>query len=73
MGSAAEAKKVTNYINAQDTAPLQNCFINMGHRQPSTKLQIDNTTIENFSKGTLKRNLSKSIGMRFYWLQDRKT
>ena len=47
------------YINLQDAFRLQTCLINMGNSRPLTKLQIDNTTAEAFSKGTLKKKYQK--------------
>ena len=73
MGSAAESEIGPNYINSQYAVPLQTCLINMGHPQPSTKLQIYNIDAEAFSKITIKQKISKAIDMRFYCLQDRKT
>ena len=37
----------------------------MGHPQPPTSSKFDNTTAEDFSKGTLKQKISKAIDMRF--------
>ena len=71
MGSVAGAEIGSTYINAQDAVNLQTCCIDMGHPQPPTKLQIENTTAEAFSKGTLKKNISKAIDMLFLWIQDR--
>ena len=59
MGSVAEAEIGSNYINAQDVVNLRTCRIDMGHPQTPTKLQIDNTTAEAFSKGTLKKKYQK--------------
>ena len=59
MESVAEAEIGSIYINAQDIVNLQTCRIDMGHTQPPTKLQIDNTTAEAFSKGTLKKKHQK--------------
>ena len=55
MGSAAEAKIGSTYINAQDDIHLWTLLIDMGHPQPPTKAQIDTTTGEAFYKGTLKQ------------------
>ena len=65
MGSAAEAEIGSTYINAHYASPLQTWLIYMGHPQHPNKTQIDNTTAEAFSKGTLKQKLSKSIYMHF--------
>ena len=59
MGSVAEAEIGSTYINAQDVVNLQTCHMDMWHPQPPTKLQIDNTTEEAFSKGTLKKKYQK--------------
>ena len=65
MGSAAEAKIGSTYINTQYDIPLLTCLIKMWHLQSPTKLQIGNTTSEAFYKGTLKQKRSKSTDMRF--------
>ena len=66
MGSAAEAEIGSTYINAQDTVPFRTWLIEMGNPQPTTKIQIDNTTAVDFYKGTQK--LSKFMDINFYWL-----
>ena len=63
--SVVKAKIGSTYINAQYAATLQTWLIYMGHPQHPNKTQIDNTTAEAFSKGTLKQKLSKSIYMHF--------
>ena len=73
MISAAEVKRGSTYTTSQDDVPLRTCFIGMGHPQPPPKLQIDNTTAEAFSKGTLNQKRSKSKNIHFYWLQYHKT
>ena len=73
MVSANEDKIGSTYINSQDTVLVRTCLIDIGHPNSPTKLQIDNTIAEAFSKGTLKQKRSKYIDMWFYWLQDRKT
>ena len=49
MGSVAGAEIGSTYINAQDAVNLQTCCIDMGHPQPPTKFQIENTTAEAFT------------------------
>ena len=53
--SATEAKIGSTYINAQDSVLVKTYLIKIGHPQPPTKIQIDNTTDKSFSKGTLKK------------------
>ena len=42
----------------------------MGHTQPSTKIQVENTKANDFDNKTLKQKRFKAIDMRFYWIQD---
>ena len=71
MGSAAEAEIGAGYLYGQDGVPIRTTLIEMGHPQPPTPLQVDNTTARSFANGTMKQKRSKSIDMNFYWLQDR--
>ena len=43
----------------------------MGHPQPTTPMQVDNTLAVGFANGTIKKKRSKYIYMRFYWIQYR--
>eukprot|EP00978_Attheya_sp_CCMP212_P020671 scaffold59435_cov43-Attheya_sp.AAC.1 len=45
----------------------------MGHRQPPTPLQVDNSCAHGIINSTVKQRRSKAIDMRFYWLKDRTT
>ena len=71
MSSAAEAEIAATFDNAKEAIPLRHTLKFLGHDQPPTPIQVDNTTAVNFSHRTLKQKRSKSIDMRFYWLQDR--
>ena len=72
MGSAAESEIGTCYINARELLPIHVCEEEIGHPQGPIPVQFDNTTAVGFTKKTTKQKISKSIYMRFYWLQDRK-
>ena len=43
----------------------------MGHAQPTTPVQVDNSTALRIATGTIKQRNSKATGMRFYWIRDR--
>jgi hypothetical protein len=43
----------------------------MGHPQPSTPIQVDNTTAVGFANDTMKQKRPKAIDMRFYWVKCR--
>jgi hypothetical protein len=43
----------------------------MGHPQPPTPLQTDNTTSMGYSNDTIKQRLTRAMDMRFYWVKGR--
>ena len=43
----------------------------MGHPQPPTPVQVDNSTALRIATGTIKQHNSKSMDMRLYWIRDR--
>ena len=71
MASAAKAEIAALFMNAKLAVPIQQALIEMGHPQPATKLETDNSTADGFVNDTIKQNRSKAIDMRFYWLKDR--
>ena len=71
MSSAAEVKIASAYINCQDAIPIRNTIIELNHPQPSTPIQVDNTTAVGFINKEIKQKRTKSIDIRFYWLQER--
>ncbi len=44
MSSAAKAKLGSLYINAREAIPMQHLLKEMGHKQPPTPIQTDNST-----------------------------
>ena len=71
MGSAAEAEIGASYMNAQESLPIRTCLEEMGHPQPPTPIEVDNTTVAGFTNKTIKQKRSKPIDTRLYWVQDR--
>ena len=71
MASATEAEIGASFIAAQESVPIRTCLEELGHPQPTTPIQVDNTTAAVFANKTLKQKRSKAIDMRFYWIQDR--
>jgi hypothetical protein len=43
----------------------------MGHPQPVTPMQVDNSTANGILTGTVKQQRSRAMDMRFYWMKDR--
>ena len=71
MGSAAKADIGASYINGQEDIPIRTLIRELGQPQPATPIQVNSSTANGFSNGTVKLKRSKAIDMRFYWIRDR--
>ena len=71
MSSAAEAECGALFDNTKEGVPLRNTLAEMHHPQPPTPAQVDNSTTHGFANKQIKQQKSKSMDMRFYWIQDR--
>ena len=71
MSSAAEAELGALFINAQDAVYLRQILNEMGHAQPRTPIQTDNTTAEGVINNRIQPKRTKAMDMRFHWLRDR--
>ena len=71
MGSAAEAKIGAAYINGREAVPIRTLLFGLGHPQPSTPIQVDNSTADGFANDAIKQKQSRATNMRFYWIRDR--
>jgi hypothetical protein len=71
MSSAAEAESSAVFINAKKGAVLRTALDELGHKQPPTPMETDNTTATGYSNGTIKQKRTKAMDMRFYWIKDR--
>ena len=72
MSSTAEAELGALYINIREAIPVRHALIAMGHPQPPTPMQTDNTTSLRVVKNTISPCRTKSMDMRFHWLRCRK-
>jgi len=70
MSSTVEAKLGALFLNAKEGTVLRTTLEEMGHPQPATPLQTDNSTANGISNGTCKQRRSRAINMRFYWVRD---
>jgi hypothetical protein len=68
MSSAAEAKLEALCLNAKETVYLQQILREMGHPQPPTPIQTDNTTTEGMENNIVQPKRTKAMDMRFHWL-----
>jgi hypothetical protein len=71
MSSAAEAKIGAVFISAKEGAVLRTTLEELGHKQPPTPMETDNTTATGYSNGTIKQKRTKAMDMRFFWIKDR--
>ena len=65
MGSADEAKIGAAYINGQEAVPIRTLLLELGHPQPSTPIQFDNSTSDGFANDTIKQNDRKRLTCAF--------
>ena len=71
MSSAAEAELGAIFINTKEAVPIRTTLIEMNWPQPPTPIQVDNSTAVGIANQTIKKKMSKSMDMRFYWVIDR--
>ena len=71
MSSAAEAELGALFINAKEAVHMRRILQEMGHPQPRTPIQTDNSTAEGVINSRVRPKRTKSMDMRFEWLLDR--
>ena len=71
MASAAEAEVGALFENTQLGVPLRNTLVELGHPQPATPVQTDNTTACDIISNKVKQKRTRAMDMRFYWVRDR--
>ena len=72
MASAAEAELEALLLNCQEAVPICVALEEMGHYQPPTPFQVDNSTALGIATGTIKQRKSKAMDMHLYWIRDRR-
>ena len=73
MSSATEAKLAALYIVAKEYVYICLVLEEMGHPQPPTPIQTNNSTAKSVINNTIQPKRTKVMDMRFYWLRDRET
>jgi Reverse transcriptase (RNA-dependent DNA polymerase) len=71
VSSAAEAELAGLFHNCREACALRITLAEMGHLQPATVIQTDNSTAAGIANDSVKQRRSKAIDMRFYWVRDR--
>jgi hypothetical protein len=68
MSSTAKAKLGALYINACEAVPMRQLLTEMGHKQPKTPIQTNNTTVFGVINNNIQPQHTKAMDMRFHWL-----
>jgi hypothetical protein len=65
LACAPEAEIGALFLNGQEALPIRVTRDKLGHTQPVTPMQTDNSTAAGFANNTIKQKRSKAINMRF--------
>ena len=68
--SAAEAELGALFLNAKQAKIIRLTLEELGHPQPPIPIHIDNSTTVGIVNNTVKRQKSRSMEMRYFWLLD---
>ena len=71
MSSAAEAELGALYINCREAIPERHLIEAMGHNQPPTPMQTNNSTALGVVTNKIQPKRTKAMDMRFHWLRYR--
>ena len=71
VASTAEAELSALYHNCQTGIIFWLMLTDMGHAQPQTPVHCDNATAVGIANNTIKRQRSRSMEMRFFWIGDK--
>jgi hypothetical protein len=69
LSSAAKAELGALYINSREAIPLCQLLEEMGHPQPPTPVQIDDSTALGVVTNTIQPRCTKAMDMRYHWLR----
>jgi hypothetical protein len=69
MPLAAEAELGALCINSKTAVPMRKMLKELGHPQPPTPMQTDNSTAYSVLNNKITPKATKAIDMRFHWLQ----
>ncbi len=73
MSSAAKAKLGALYLNTKEAVYLRQILTKMGHPQPRTPIQTDNTTAKGVINNKIQPKRTKAIDVCFHWLRNQET
>ena len=70
MASAAEAELGALFLNCKEGKILWLILQELGHLQPPTPIHCDNANATRISNDTVKKQRSRSMEIRFFWVTD---
>jgi hypothetical protein len=70
MSSAVEAESGAVFLNAKEGTVLRTTLEELGHHQPPTHLETDNTTAIGDVNRKIKQKRTRTMDMHFYWMKD---
>ena len=71
--SAAEAELGALFLNVQEAKVIRLILQELGHPQPPSPVHSDNTTAVGIVNNTIKRQRSRRMEMRYFYLLDQQT
>ena len=71
MSSTAEVEMGALFINYREAIPERHALKAMGHEQPPTPMQTNNTTAHGVVTNNIASKRLKSMDMKLHWLQCR--
>ena len=71
MSSAAEAELGSLFINCREAIPARHALETMGHKQPPTPIQTDNTTALGVVTNNIASKRLNSMDMKLHWFRCR--
>ena len=70
VASAAEAELGALFYNCQEGKIFRLVLTELGHAQPATPVHCDNSTAVSIANDTVKKQQSRAMEMRFFWITD---
>jgi hypothetical protein len=70
MSSVTEAELAGPYIMAREAVNIRIILEELGHKQPPTPQQTDNTMADAVINGKIQPKQTKAMDMKFHWLGD---
>ena len=71
MSLAAKTELGSLFVNSKQAVPARTTLKEMGHPQPPTLIQTDNTTAIRVLNKKNQMKQTKSMDMQFHWMRDR--